>query len=84
MDPRGRPDQVNESYQYVGPVAVDQYGLEQLAGPPHIVKDGTDRTYCGLTAARFQPVGGNNFLYGMACGDCKLVIARLASGEGGF
>jgi hypothetical protein len=70
-------------YQYVALVAFDQYGLTQLAAPPHIVKDGTDRTFCGLTAARFEPVGGN-FLFGMACGDCKLVIARLASGEGGF
>lgn len=75
---------MSETYQFVGLVALDQYGLEQLAAAPHILKDGTDRTYCGLTAARFQPVGASNFLYGMACGDCKVVIARLASGEGGF
>jgi hypothetical protein len=76
-------DEMSDSYQYVGLVAMDQYGLTQLMAPPHIVKEGTDRTFCGLTAARFEPVAGN-FLLGMACGDCKLVIARLMSGEGGF
>lgn len=74
---------MGESYRFVGLVALDQFGFTQLAAAPHIVKDGTDRTFCGLTAARFEPVGGH-YLFGMACGDCKLVIARLASGDGGF
>jgi hypothetical protein len=74
---------VSEYYQYVGLVALDQFGLTQLVARPHIVNDDTDRTFCGLTAARFEPVAGN-YLFDMACGDCKLVIARLASGEGGF
>jgi hypothetical protein len=74
---------VSNSYRYVGLVALDHFGFTQLAAPPHIVKEGTDRTFCGLTAARFEPVSGNH-LFDMACGDCKLVMARLANGEGGF
>ena len=74
---------MSESYRYVSLVAQDQFGFTQLAARPHIVNEDTDRTFCGLTAARFEPVSGN-YLFDMACGDCKLVIARLASGEGGF
>ena len=79
----GRKVEMNDDYRYVALVAEDQFGFTQLAAPPHIVKEGTERTFCGLTASRFDPVSGR-FLFDMACSDCRVVIARIESGEGGF